>query len=296
MSTDEIKHIALSVGFDACGISGIEPLDYDCKRLEHWVKRGCHADMEYMNRQRHNPKDLLPDARSAIVCLMNYYPSVHQKADEPQIAYYAYPTDYHYVIWAKLKQLANEMNLVEGQYLATCDTAPIMERAMAVRAGLGWIGRNTMLVNPEFGSFVFIGILFTTLNLVAGKQMQPRCGNCHKCIKACPTASLTDYCLDARRCLSYLTIESRETITAELAYNRRLFGCDICQMACPWNKRFAHPHNHSELAPATLGIDIPNSTNSMLKRAKSPLCRSSLAKLKTNYKLITEIDNGNKII
>lgn len=286
----------MSLGFDACGISDVEPLDDDSKRLAHWVEKGCHAGMEYMNRQRHNPKDLFPDARSAIVCLMNYYPAMRQPAEEPQIAYYAYPTDYHYIIWSKLRQLAKELHLEEGQYMATCDTAPILERAMAVRAGLGWTGRNTLLVNPEFGSFVFIGILFTTLDLKNDKPMQPRCGNCHRCIDACPTASLTDYCIDARRCLSYLTIESREPLTEEMACNRRLFGCDLCQTACPWNKRFAHPHNHPELAPTTLELDIPNSTNSMLKRAKSPLCRSSLAKLKANYKLITEIDNGNKII
>lgn len=282
MSEEEIKNIAVEVGFDACGIAAARPYGEELRRWEEWVRRGCHASMEYMER-RVNVGEVLKGARSVIVCLMNYYPAVEQDFHEPKIAKYAYSRDYHYVMWEKLRMLAERAGLEE--FAVTCDTMPVMERALAVRAGLGWIGKNNMLVNREYGSFTFIGTVITTLPLKADKPMSGHCGKCRRCLDACPTGALSERCLDANRCLSFRTIESKEELTEEEARKGWVFGCDECQTICPWNKRFAHPHRHKELEAVTLGLDITTLSNSVLRRSQSPLCRSNITKLKKNYRL-----------
>ena len=280
MSEDEVKEKAKAIGFDACGIATAEPFGDDMRRWRDWLSKGYNATMAYMER-RVNPSDILENAKSVVVCLMNHYPTVTQDKDEPQIAKYAYSTDYHYIIWEKLKLLADSLGLEE--YAVACDTMPVFDRALAVRAGLGWIGKNNMLVNPKFGSYTFIGELFTTLPLIPDLPTENRCGKCRKCLDSCPTGALTERCLNANKCLSYRTIESKEPLTEEEARHNWVFGCDMCQMACPWNEKLAQPNNHTELKPITLELQIPTLTNSVLRKGKSPFCRSNLTKLKENH-------------
>ena len=314
----------LSILFDAWGVARIEPIDDEIERLRKWLDNGYHGEMQYMARNiemRANPQELLPGARSMIMVLMNYYPHEWQPTDKPQIAAYAYGNDYHHIVKSKLTSLAEEINkIMPHQYAVFCDSAPVMERAWAVRAGLGWIGRNGMLVNPQFGTFTFIGTLITTLELEPSTPMKNRCGTCKRCIEACPTGAIInsqqstvnsqqfnpsvlrtaplkqgsniEYSyIDARRCLSYQTIEKRGKIDEELRElaTNTLYGCDRCQLACPWN-RFAHPHNHPELEPidGIFNIDWALMTRSEFsKRLKfSPMQRAGLKKIKSHYNQI----------
>ena len=286
-----------STHFDAWGVARIEPIEDEIDRLKEWIGNGYHAEMQYMVRNielRANPCELLPNARSMIMVLMNYYPHEWQPDNLPQIAAYAYGNDYHHIVKSKLTQIAEEINkIAPHKYTVFCDSAPIMERAWAVRAGLGWIGRNGMLVNPKLGTFTFIGTLITTLELEPSRPMENRCGTCKKCIEACPTrAILGNKTIDARRCLSYQTIEKRGDIDNELIYlaGNTLYGCDRCQLACPWN-RFAKPHNHPELMQIDdiFNLDWASMTRSEFNnRLKfSPMQRAGLKKIKSRYNQIT---------
>ena len=293
----KIEYI-LSTLFDAWGVARVEPIEEEIARLQEWISQGHHGEMQYMARNiemRANPQELLPEARSMIMVLMNYYPREWQPKESPQIATYAYSNDYHHIVKSKLTSLAEDINkVIPHQYAVFCDSAPVMERAWAVRAGLGWIGRNGMLVNPEFGTFTFIGTLITTLELEPSSPMENRCGTCMKCVEACPTkAILKNKTIDARRCLSYQTIEKRGEIDEELRElaGNTLYGCDRCQLACPWN-RFAHPHNHPELEPieGIFDIDWASMTRSEFNHQLkfSPMQRAGLKKIKDRYKQIIE--------
>ncbi len=293
-------NIQLSTLFDAWGVARIKPIDEEIARLQEWISQGHHGEMQYMARNiemRANPQELLLGAKSMIIVLLNYYPQEWQPKEKPQIAAYAYGNDYHHIVKSKLTLLAEEINKVmPHRYVVFCDSAPVMERAWAVRAGLGWIGRNGMLVNPKFGTFTFIGTLITTLELEPNTPMENRCGTCKRCIEACPTGTILDNkTIDARRCLSYQTIEKRGEIDEELKElaGNTLYGCDRCQLACPWN-RFAHPHNHPELEPieGIFDIDWKSMTRSEFgKQLKfSPMQRAGLKKIKLRYNQI--IDRG----
>ena len=293
----KIEYI-LSTLFDAWGVARVEPIEKEIARLQEWISHGHHGEMQYMARNiemRANPQELLPEARSMIMVLMNYYPREWQPKESPQIAAYAYSNDYHHIVKSKLTSLAEDINkVIPHQYAVFCDSAPVMERAWAVRAGLGWIGRNGMLVNPEFGTFTFIGTLITTLKLEPSSPMENRCGTCMKCVEACPTkAILKNKTIDARRCLSYQTIEKRGEIDEELRElaGNTLYGCDRCQLACPWN-RFAYPHNHPELEPieGIFDIDWASMTRSEFNYQLkfSPMQRAGLKKIKDRYKQIIE--------
>ena len=313
-----------STHFDAWGVARIEPIEDEIDRLKEWIGNGCHAEMQYMARNielRANPCELLPDAQSMIMVLMNYYPHEWQPDNLPQIAAYAYGNDYHHIVKSKLTQIAEEINkIVPHKYAVFCDSAPVMERAWAVRAGLGWIGRNGMLVNPKLGTFTFIGTLITTLDLEPSRPMENLCGTCKKCIEACPTGAILNnplplrvlplkqgenmkdqinlpqdhfnHTIDARRCLSYQTIEKRGDIDNELIdlAGNTLYGCDRCQLACPWN-RFAKPHNHPELTQidGIFNLDWASMTRSEFNnRLKfSPMQRAGLKKIKSRYNQIT---------
>ena len=283
----------LSNPFDAIGVAAIEPIAEEMARLQEWLDNGCAGEMRYMHNNLHlraNPCELLPEAKSMIMVLMNYYPHEWQPKDKPQIAAYAYGNDYHHIVKSKLTQLAEAIDKVAPhKYAVFCDSAPVLERYWAARAGLGWIGRNGMLVNPHFGTFTFIGTLITSLELEPSKEMENRCGTCHKCVDACPTkAILENRTIDARRCLSYQTIEKKGDIDAEFinAAGNTLYGCDRCQLACPWN-RFAHPHNHPELNPVEGIFDIDwavMSRSEFNRKLKfSPMQRAGLKKIKARY-------------
>ena len=290
-----ILNSQLSTPFDAIGVAAIGPIEDEMRHLELWLEKGYAGDMKYMHNNLHlraNPKELLPEAKSMIMVLMNYYPRRWQPADKPQIAAYAYGNDYHHIVKSKLSQLAEEINKVAPHsYAVFCDSAPVLERYWAMRAGLGWIGRNGMLVNPRLGTFTFIGTLITSLDLEPNKEMGNRCGTCRRCVDACPTNAILNKTIDARRCLSYQTIEKRGDIDNELieVAENTLYGCDRCQLACPWN-RFAHPHNHLELEPIEeiFELDWASMSRSEFNRKLkfSPMQRAGLKKIRARYEQI----------
>src|ERR1035437_7830473 len=271
-----VKQLALSLGFDACGIARAEALTEDATFLQQWLLDGNQGDMHYLERnfdKRTDPHVLVPGCKSVVVVLMNYFPVQQQNPSAPRIAKYAYPeTDYHLVLKSKLTELEQKISEEYGslsvnsnvQHLFV-DSAPVLERRWAERAGLGWIGKHTQLIHPGIGSYTFIGILMLSIELPYDTPITPRCGSCTRCIVACPTNALNNGSLNARRCISYLTIESKNGIPEELQtkLSSNILGCDICADVCPWNLKFAKPHNHAELSTMNIN-DINSNALSML--------------------------------
>ncbi len=253
----KIKSKALELGFEACGISRVEELKTEGCRLEQWLKACMHGEMSYMKNhfsRRTNPAELVPGARSVIAVLKNYHTERKQKYDgAPVISKYAYGEDYHLVMRPKLRQLLayieEHTGPVNGRGFV--DSAPILERAWAVRAGLGWMGKHSLILNRIQGSFFFLGTLIVDLELEPDGPVKDYCGTCTKCIDACPTGAIVaPYVVDSRKCISYLTIEKKGSIPVEFKgkLQNRVFGCDICQDVCPWNKN-AHPHQEKAFEP-----------------------------------------------
>lgn len=250
--TGELADYAKSLGFLACGVASLEPSRYGAA-LDAWLKAGYGGTMRYLHRRaarRKLPGAIVPGARVAVVVLENYLPE-KQGSGEPgireiKVAKYARGEDYHRVLTRRLGLLADWLR-ARGATVAHpwADDGPVPERELAQRAGLGWIGKNTMLIRPESGSFCLIGSVFTDLPLApAEAEPYDRCGTCTRCLDACPTGAILEpRLLDATKCISYLTIESRLPIPEALAGNLQGwgFGCDICNDVCPWNQRFAEP-------------------------------------------------------
>jgi len=251
-----IKHLAEKIGFDACGFADTEPLFDNEIFVKNWLSNNYNAEMRYMENyfdKRISPKLLVENAKSVIVVLLNYKPQKELKKNVPQIAKYAYGVDYHYVIKQKLNQLLQKINeeITACNGVVFVDSAPVLERALAVKAGLGWIGKNSMLINENLGSMCFIGELFVDIPLDYDKPVENKCGKCENCIKYCPTqAIISPKTVDARRCISYLTIEHRSKILPKLkkSIGNRLFGCDTCLDVCPFNKK-TPPHKTTEFIP-----------------------------------------------
>lgn len=257
---DSIRQEALRLGFDDIGFSPAVELSEDKERLKKWLDKGYHANMGYMTNhfdKRVNPALLVEGALSVITVLKNYYPSDHSISQSfPKISRYAYGLDYHEVIKEKLSQLFdfirhNIFSELNGRFFV--DSAPLLERSLAVKAGLGWIGKNSLFIHPKLGSYTFIGEL--VVNLVIPYSDTPakdRCGNCTRCIDACPTAAiLPDKQIDANRCISYQTIENRDLIPEwfKNKMNNWTYGCDICQEVCPWNSKIK-PHSEPMFNPS----------------------------------------------
>lgn len=245
----EIKEKAKEIGFDACGIAQVATADSEALFFDRWLKEGNQAGMAYMENHREirlNPAGLMEGAKTVISVALNYYPEQRLPPEAPHIAYYAYGKDYHLVVKEMLNELwSARMGQVDtGTARFFTDSAPILERYWAWKAGLGWIGKNTNLIIPGKGSFFFLGEIVTTLEADHYDTPQKnRCGSCSRCLDTCPTGALEGpRHLNARKCLSYLTIENRGEIPAEQAarLGNRLYGCDTCQEVCPWN-RFARP-------------------------------------------------------
>ncbi len=254
----QIKQKAIELGFSYCGISAVSPLDNEADYLKKWLENGFHGEMQYMENhfeKRTNPVFLLENAKSVISVLLNYYPANKtEEFDNYKIAKYAYGKDYHYIIKLKLN---NIIELIQEEFpkatvRAFCDSAPVMEKVWAARSGLGWIGKNTCLITPKAGSYFLIGEIITDIELIYDTPIKNHCGNCTKCIDACPTSAIiAPYQLDARKCLSYLTIEYKNDLSSEIKQHQNdwIFGCDICQDVCPWNIRFTQPCNDIDLQP-----------------------------------------------
>ena len=245
-----IKEEAARLGFDYCGISKAEFLAAEAPRLEKWLKEGKHGEMKYMENyfdKRLNPTLLVEGAKSVISLLYNYYPSQTQTPESPKISKYAYGADYHEVIKTKLnalmEALREKIGDVNGRVFV--DSAPVMDKAWAAKAGLGWIGKHSNLINKEHGSFFFIAEVIVDLPLIYDGPLKDYCGTCTRCIDACPTGAITEpYVVDGSKCIIYLTIELKEAIPEQFRHqmDNWAFGCDVCQDVCPWN-RFSEPHN-----------------------------------------------------
>jgi epoxyqueuosine reductase len=264
-NTALVKALAQKLGFSYCGIAKAVRLDDDAKRLEAWLNKGMHGAMKYMENHfdlRIDPAKLVPGARSVITLLYNYYPSEIQPASSPKVSRYAYGDDYHEVIRPKLRQLLAELEASVGQIEGRgfVDSAPVLERSWALRSGLGWIGKNGNIINKNSGSYFFIATLITDLSLeYDDPYTKDYCGTCTRCIEACPTAAIKpDKMIDGSSCISYFTIELKEALipdTVDGKFNNWMFGCDICQEVCPWN-RFSTPHHHESLKPNPAIIDF----------------------------------------
>ena len=258
--TQQIKAEALRLGFSACGVAKVAPVEATvAEAYKSWVERGDCASMDYMRSnidKRLDPCLLMPGAKSVISLALNYYPAQLLDEEQYQFAYYAYGKDYHDVMRGMMQSLAMRVRDVLGESVECkicCDTVPILDRYWAWKSGLGWIGKNTNLVIPGAGSYYFLGEIVVSEELDYDAPVESRCGNCTRCLDACPTGALRSaYCLDARRCLSYLTIENRGDIPAELAseLSPYVYGCDRCQQACPHN-RFAVPTGVGEFGPSS---------------------------------------------
>lgn len=254
--TAYIKSSAKELGFDYCGISKAEYLKQEASRLKDWLQKGHHGKMDYMANhfdKRLDPTKLVEGAKSVVSLLYNYYPETSLKQDGNfKIAKYAYGKDYHFLIKDKLKELLTriqeKISYVQGRVFV--DSAPILERQWAAKGGLGWIGKNTMLINKQSGSYYFIAEMVLNIELVYDNPIGDHCGTCTRCIDACPTDALKPYQMDASNCISYLTIELKEDIPDKFQGKMKnwIFGCDICQEVCPWN-RFSKPHNESYFQP-----------------------------------------------
>ena len=257
LTATHIKQLAAEVGFSACGIARVEPVPADeMDHYDRWITEGCHAGMHYMENHRPirlDPNGLVEGARSIVSVALNYFPKERRDPLEPHIAYYAYGKDYHMVVKEKLRQLWQRLAVVGEEARCFTDSAPLFERYWAWKAGLGWIGKNTQLILPGKGSYFFLGEIVTTAEVDQyDEPISSRCGRCTRCLEVCPAKALNQpHRLDARRCLSYLTIEHRGDWTAEQAacLGNRLYGCDTCQIVCPWN-RFATPTCESAFDPS----------------------------------------------
>jgi epoxyqueuosine reductase len=249
-----IKENAKKLGFDFCGISAAHKLEHEEERLESWLSRGYHGKMTYMENhfeKRLDPSRLVPGARSVVTLLYNYFPGEESPSDAKyKVARYAYGKDYHFVIKDKLylllTRLQSEIGDINGRVFV--DSAPVMERQWAAKSGLGWLGKNTLLINKQYGSYFFIAELILDIELESDGPIRDYCGTCTRCLDACPTqAFAAPYLLDASRCISYLTIELKDEIPEafEGKYDHWVFGCDICQEVCPWN-RFSKRHTEGD--------------------------------------------------
>lgn len=255
----KIKAEAKNLGFFACGIAKADAVDQNVvTSYKKWIGEGGHATMAYLENypdKRFDPRLLMDGLKSIVSVALNYAPANTLPEGEPQFAAYALGKDYHDVVKNKLRQLAETLGFDE--YRAFCDSAPVLERYWAVKAGLGWTGRNHQLIIPHAGSMFFLGELFLPVELEYDEPMPSRCGKCHACVDACPTHALSFVDgssvatkFDARSCLSYQTIENRGDIPTDLSEKMgdTIYGCDRCQTACPWN-RFSQPNDTPELQP-----------------------------------------------
>jgi epoxyqueuosine reductase len=249
-----IKEEAKRLGFDHCGISKAEFLEDEAPRFEKWLEQNMHGQMHYMANnidKRLDPRLLVDGAKSVISLMQNYYPEKEQNENAPKISKYAYGKDYHFVVKDKLKELLAVLNIKIGEIhgRAFVDSAPVLERAWAAKSGLGWIGKNTQLIRPQTGSFFFLAELIVDIELAPDGPIKDYCGTCTRCMDACPTQAIVGpNIVDGSKCISYFTIELKEAIPADMKgkFDGSMFGCDVCQDVCPWN-RFSRPHHETGL-------------------------------------------------
>lgn len=299
-----VKEKAALAGFEYCGIAKAVPLTEDARRLEKWLHKGFHGSMKYMENHfdlRIDPAKLVPGAKSVITLLKNYYPQHRQQAGSPKIAKYAFGKDYHDVIRSQLNFFLQELMQETGQINGRgfVDSAPVLERSWATRSGLGWIGKNGNFITKQKGSFFFIATLITDLELAYDDLFaKDYCGSCRKCIDACPTSAiLPDKVIDGSKCISYFTIELKDLLIPDNLkgkFDNWIFGCDICQDVCPWN-RFSTATNEQEFMPIPEILNLTTQEwESMSEEAfrklfrHSPLKRAKWKGLQRNIRFIQQ--------
>ncbi len=299
--TEKIKEEAKRLGFLSCGVSKADFLEAEAPRLETWLNKNMHGEMRYMENhfdKRLDPRKLVDDSKSVVSLLLNYYPEQTQTESTFKLSKYAYGTDYHFVIKDKLKALLHfiqdEIGEVGGR--AFVDSAPVLDKAWAAKSGLGWIGKHSNLLTQKVGSFYFIAELIIDLELVYDTAVTDHCGSCTACIDACPTQAITPHVVDGSKCISYFTIELKENIPSQFKgkFDDWMFGCDVCQDVCPWN-RFSKPHNeplfnpHPELLEMTKADweEITQDTFSAVFK-KSAVKRTKFKGLKRNINFLKD--------
>lgn len=296
----EIVKKAKEVGFSYVGVSKAEFLEEDVPRLENWLNHGMHGKMSYMENhfdKRLDPRKLVPGAKSVISLLYNYYTEKEQNTAAPKISKYAYGKDYHFVVKEKLREIAQFINEEIGQFNGRVfvDSAPVLERSWAKKSGLGWVGKNMNLINKQSGSFFFLAEIICDLELEADGPIKDYCGTCTACIDACPTDAILPGKVDGSKCISYLTIELKDEIIPREFKDKMddwMFGCDVCQDVCPWN-RFSKPHQTPEFEPKEQLLSMNRSEWEELTQEvfqeifrKSPVKRTKYKGLKRNIQFL----------
>lgn len=304
-----LRREAHRLGFEQVGIAKAGRLDEAAERLESWLNQGYHGKMGYMENhfeKRVDPTKLVPGAKSVVSLLFNYHnPDTQSDPDAPKISQYAYGQDYHHIIKDRLKELVHsletEIGAIEGRVFV--DSAPVMEREWASKSGLGWIGRHTLAIHPKKGSYFFLAELIIDVEFEYDQSIRDHCGTCRKCIDACPTDAISDkgYLLDASKCISYLTIELKEELPSEFngKMDNWMFGCDICQQVCPWN-RFSEKHVEPSFDPHPDLLDLNKEdwqeiTQEVFRNLfkKSAVKRTKFAGLKRNIAFL-KVDEANE--
>jgi len=301
LTNEIVKNLAMQIGFDLVGFTKAALLENESEHLRQWLEKKYHAGMEYMGRNFEKRKDLMlifPDARSVISLGLNYY-TPHRHSDNKtsgKVSRYAWGKDYHLIIWSMLEELETELKKIAPEFesISYVDTGPVMDKAWAVRSGLGWLGKHTNVINREIGSWFFIANIISNYDFEYSRPVPDFCGSCTACIDACPTnAIMPEYVLDANKCISYLTIENKEEISDEFRgqFENWLFGCDICQDVCPWNIKFPvesavkdfQPKN-KEFQPDDVLSMNPDEFRERFK--DSPIKRAKLDGLKRNAEFL----------
>jgi epoxyqueuosine reductase len=305
LTNDIVIEKAKSIGFDLVGFAKADELVEEVEKLNEWLKLGYQRDMKYMERNFDKRKDvslILEDAKSVISLAVNYYTD-HQyieDKDSGKVSRYAWGKDYHLIIWEMLEALEAELKKIDPEFKSKSyvDTGPVMDKAWAVKAGIGWLGKHTNVINRELGSWIFIANIITNYEFDYTEPIPDYCGSCTACIDACPTdAILNEYVVDSNKCISYLTIENRGEIEQQFKgkFEGWVFGCDICQDVCPWNIKFLQPTTIEEFNPADGNKEInlyeisKMSSNEFNERfAESPVLRAKLKGLKRNAEFLVK--------
>lgn len=306
--TQIVKYLAREAGFDFCGVAQAGYLEDEAPRLEAWLRRGYHGEMHYMEKLfdlRLDPRKLVPGARSVICLAMNYYPEPRPSHPEGlKISRYAYGEDYHKVLRKAMKTMVHEMKrqLGDFSFRVFTDSGPVMEKVWAARAGVGWMGKHSNLIIKKAGSYFFLGEIICDVELEYDAPAHDHCGTCTRCMEACPTEAIPrPYEVDGSKCISYFTIELKSHIpeSVQNTWNDWIFGCDICQEVCPWN-RFSIPHNRPEFEPQEKILNKTvrewfEITEELFEEqaARSPLKRAGLNKIRNNIRFLKKSLGSN---
>ncbi|MCL4550100.1 MAG: tRNA epoxyqueuosine(34) reductase QueG [Bacteroidetes bacterium] len=294
---------AKELGFDLVGFAPADNLEIETEHLKKWLEKNYHGTMEYMSRnfeKRFDVRNILPSARSVISLAMNYY-TPHRYNEQNgfgKVSRYAWGKDYHLIIWERLEVLEEELKKVDPAFecITYVDTGPVMDKAWAVRAGIGWMGKHANVINREMGSWFFIATVINNYDFVYSETVPDFCGSCTACIDACPTGAIVqEYVVDANKCISYLTIENKGSIPGNFKnqFNNWLFGCDICQDVCPWNDKFSILTGEKSFEPINKEIALSEISSMTAEQFKarfetSPIKRAKLTGLKRNAEFLDQ--------